>query len=836
MGFSQSFNYKGGKYCGKYKQAILINGDKQNNSSSVVIDLENYEGKVSVKLVLSDLKFGFFPDNNCAIQKKERHRNDYFLEVDIANTNIKNKGFDVLDLQNNRRWCVSQKDQCYDRVDLKYVVSQNVKEDTEGVIQVAFLIKNGKEESEGFTIDIKYSIKVAKEKIASPIKEVSKPLGDVISESPIVSKHAKKEDENVAVASGVEKILSEKDSSIVRRPSSEAENQIWIKLYAAYEAENYEQVISYSYMYRSQFDRDAQHMEDAYRFSVLFEEDKEKQNDIYKNYLREFPQGVYISELKKVVKQVPQAKKSGKIDSELSNWKKAVQKNTLLGYQTYLKKYGKTKAKFQKEANAKIAQFSIAETQRIYTDTSHIMEFEISGTEGKEMSIDILKGSDFVIDTIYNQITKKLKVQLQKDKIAILELSIPQSPWKRETIEIDGITPPLKAKWSTNTIEKINTLSNVSQGKAPFVIELINIHDGNIVKKFAYNLPHKSWTIKYDTIKNLETGTYKFRFRDKTKTTAFFSDNFVIEQATYSSYWKYGVFLVIFSIFSGLIFSKFISTEKKTAPQSVENKVEPNFKEASHSSSQNVKDVGNIETVPSAGHVAKSNIRDRIKVHGKRIDAVESQLISQELFSKRVQNYECFDMQDTWENTLVKKIYVNDSCLRELDDFVFKKMQEHRLASGEIPEIGGFLLGCYTKNNDGGYSTALEKFIDVESENNGVYQISFGAKAWSKLELSLESHQKNDFDIMGWFHTHPGHGLFLSSPDLNIYTNFFKAPYQIAMEIDSVKSKRNPSFDVAFFTYKKEGERAVNNAKDLVENWFQWNTIISKFNQDSDVG
>lgn len=835
VGFSQSFNYKGGKYCGKYKQAIFINGEKQNSSTDFSVELNNNAEKITVKLILSDLKLGFSPENNCSTQKKEKHADTYFLEVDKASTSMNNEGLsEGSELPNNIRWCTNQKDQCYERIELKYVVNRNIKEDKKGVVQIAFLIKNGKEESERFMADIGYNIKLAKQVVTSPIKETSIPLGDVKSEPAAVPKLDKAGANMEVVASESSEIVIQKDSSTLR-VSSEKENQLWIELYAAHEAENSELVSNISYRYRTDFDRDAQHMEDVYRLSVLYEEDKGKQNEIYKKYLIEFPQGIYVAELSKVVQEVPKAKKNVRVDSELSNWKKTVRTNTLLAYQTYLKKYGRTKAKFQKEANAKLTQFSITETQRIYTDTSHVMEFEISGAEGGEVLIDIVQGSEFVIDTTYRQTIRKLKVQLQRDKIAIIELSIPQSPWKKETIEIDGISPPLKARWANSTTEKTKVLTDVSQGKPPYIIELINVYDGNIEKKYAYNQSQKLWTIKYDTIKNLEAGTYKFRLRDKTKTTAFFSENFLIKQATYSSYWKYGVFLLIFSIFSGLIFSKFRSNDKVTETRTIENVVEPKIEKNNHTSRQQFEKVENIKTVPPVG-VAKSNIRDRIKIYGKRVDATEHHLISKELFAERVKSYECFDMQDTWKDSLVNKIYVNESCLKEIDDFVFKKMQEHRLPNGEIPEIGGFLLGCYTKNNDGTYCTALEEFIDVESENSGVYQISFGAKAWSKLELSLESHQKSDFEIMGWFHTHPGHGLFLSSPDLNIYTNFFKAPYQVAMEIDSVKSKRNPSFDVAFFTYKKGGERAVNNAKDLLENWFQWSTVISKFNQDGDVG
>jgi len=177
-----------------------------------------------------------------------------------------------------------------------------------------------------------------------------------------------------------------------------------------------------------------------------------------------------------------------------------------------------------------------------------------------------------------------------------------------------------------------------------------------------------------------------------------------------------------------------------------------------------------------------------------------------------------------WQESTISTLFIHPKCVEQIDDFVFKNANIHLLPSGSMPEIGGFLLGKYVEN-EGQYQLTLEEFIDIESEDNNVYQISFGAKAWSKLEKKMEQGKDESYKLIGWFHTHPGHGLFLSRPDLNIHQNFFNRPFQFAMEIDNVQSERNPTYDVGFFTQQPSGE--INNVKKLKNGWFQWSTLYS---------
>ena len=43
--------------------------------------------------------------------------------------------------------------------------------------------------------------------------------------------------------------------------------------------------------------------------------------------------------------------------------------------------------------------------------------------------------------------------------------------------------------------------------------------------------------------------------------------------------------------------------------------------------------------------------------------------------------------------------------------------------------------------------------------------------------------------IVGWYHTHPGFGIFLSGMDLFIQDHFFNLPWQVAFVYDPLRRR-----------------------------------------------
>ena len=96
-------------------------------------------------------------------------------------------------------------------------------------------------------------------------------------------------------------------------------------------------------------------------------------------------------------------------------------------------------------------------------------------------------------------------------------------------------------------------------------------------------------------------------------------------------------------------------------------------------------------------------------------------------------------------------------------------------------------------------------------------------RAWAKLGDALDTYKDEGLELIGWFHTHPGHGLFLSPPDKNIHFTQFNKPYHIAMELDSVKREDNARHHFTIFTYGSD--QGLNNADNKIGNWFEWDDV-----------
>ncbi len=191
-------------------------------------------------------------------------------------------------------------------------------------------------------------------------------------------------------------------------------------------------------------------------------------------------------------------------------------------------------------------------------------------------------------------------------------------------------------------------------------------------------------------------------------------------------------------------------------------------------------------------------------------------------------NYCKLNMKDLWSNTAVEWVVWDQNCLKELDQFI----KEHNNAdfleenADGIPEIGGFLLGKYSIDKvEEKYWVLLKKFVPVKAVQQGRYQIEFGV-AWAGNQLAEVQDQFKDLETIGWFHTHPGHGLFLSHADLNIHQGFFQKRYQLAIEIDTISA----DLDTAVFPRTKDG--SINNARDLHPDvsWFRWKDILQGAN------
>lgn len=259
--------------------------------------------------------------------------------------------------------------------------------------------------------------------------------------------------------------------------------------------------------------------------------------------------------------------------------------------------------------------------------------------------------------------------------------------------------------------------------------------------------------------------------------------------------------------------------------------------------SDDIPDAEIVETAESQEVITPSNSMDNLddKSSGLKIKKVRKAHTPTESIDSTTEemamaldknNYYFLPQSQHWEDTVITEIGFSKKSIHHLDKFLREQNAQSTNEAGElmeevdgsIPEIGGLLMGKSKHfKNQNSYIVTIEEFIPINPEFNNVYKLEFSTQSLAK-ELGDAQDQYPELTLVGWFHTHPGHGLFLSKPDLTIHEGFFREPYQFAMEIDS----RTVNFDTGFFTRRKDGQVNNREHKKLHSTWFAW-TEIEKF-------
>ena len=97
-------------------------------------------------------------------------------------------------------------------------------------------------------------------------------------------------------------------------------------------------------------------------------------------------------------------------------------------------------------------------------------------------------------------------------------------------------------------------------------------------------------------------------------------------------------------------------------------------------------------------------------------------------------------------------------------------------------ELGGVLPGSFYQHR-GSLWIQIDGYIRAKSYVNTSASFKFTHDTWSAISREKES-RFGDSPLVGWQHTHPGYGVFLSSMDLFIQNHFFNLPYQVALVVD----------------------------------------------------
>ena len=104
-------------------------------------------------------------------------------------------------------------------------------------------------------------------------------------------------------------------------------------------------------------------------------------------------------------------------------------------------------------------------------------------------------------------------------------------------------------------------------------------------------------------------------------------------------------------------------------------------------------------------------------------------------------------------------------------------VEEHCFSRVDV-EVGGFLLGSIA-----GLDVTVSAAHPALAAESAQTHLTITHEAWDEILGSLDSRYPG-MVIVGWYHSHPGFGIFLSDYDIFIQHNFFSAPGQFALVID----------------------------------------------------
>ncbi|HUM04361.1 MAG TPA: Mov34/MPN/PAD-1 family protein [Terriglobales bacterium] len=108
---------------------------------------------------------------------------------------------------------------------------------------------------------------------------------------------------------------------------------------------------------------------------------------------------------------------------------------------------------------------------------------------------------------------------------------------------------------------------------------------------------------------------------------------------------------------------------------------------------------------------------------------------------------------------------------------VVRQIRQHARSSMKT-EVCGVLIG-----SESGDSVEIEACIHGLNADQAGAHVTFTQDTWEHI-YKVKDQQFPNHRIVGWYHSHPGFGIFLSDHDTFIHKNFFSSPKQVAWVYD----------------------------------------------------
>lgn len=162
-----------------------------------------------------------------------------------------------------------------------------------------------------------------------------------------------------------------------------------------------------------------------------------------------------------------------------------------------------------------------------------------------------------------------------------------------------------------------------------------------------------------------------------------------------------------------------------------------------------------------------------------------------------------------------KNIYISQNTYKEIHHFTKDKTTN---------ESGGVILGKVIEEF-GKTNIVIYAFVEAKYCEGTPTTLKFTHETWEYIHKETDK-KYPDLKILGWIHTHPNFGIFLSEYDKFIQQNFFSEENQIAYVVDPIQHIEGFYFWIngkierckGFFVFDKTGVKiTVSDEKEKAE-------------------
>jgi proteasome lid subunit RPN8/RPN11 len=119
---------------------------------------------------------------------------------------------------------------------------------------------------------------------------------------------------------------------------------------------------------------------------------------------------------------------------------------------------------------------------------------------------------------------------------------------------------------------------------------------------------------------------------------------------------------------------------------------------------------------------------------------------------------------------------------------VLRDMESHAQSNRHV-ELGGVMLGGQFADEQGRPFVVVTDSLRAQHYESTKGSFKFTHDTWEQITRERERFPA-EMQMVGWYHTHPDWGVFLSGLDMFICDNFFNRPLDVALVIDPCRRDR----------------------------------------------